>query len=187
MIRAATRVVACRVPATGRIGSSVSSLLTTAVAALVGALLFDRLGVPAGALLGAMVAVALVNTVGDLGPVAELPASARFLSYAALGWLVGEGVTRDTLAQLRRAALPVLVVVAVLLVVGLALGWALARLGVMDPATAYLATSPGALTQMAAVAKVTGADAALVTTVHTTRIVVLLVLAPVIGRLSGTT
>lgn len=161
------------------------SLLTTAVVALAGAALFEWIGVPAGALLGAVVAVALLNTVGDLGPAVELPATGRFLSYAALGWLVGGGVTRETLAVLGRAIVPVTVIVGLLLVVGLGLGWVLSRVAGMDQATAYLATSPGALTQMAAVANATGADAALVTTVHTARVVVLLVLAPVIGRLAG--
>lgn len=162
------------------------SLLVTALAALAGAALFEWLGVPAGALLGAVVAVALLNTVSDLGPAAALPGPARFLAYALLGWLVGGGVTRDTLRSLGRAALPVTVIVVALLVVGLVLGWVLARTGVMDPATAYLATSPGALSQMAAVANATGADAALVTSVHTARVVVLIVLAPLIGRLAGT-
>ena len=161
-----------------------SQLLTTAVAALLGAALLERLGVPAGSLLGAVVGVALLNVVGDLGPATELPESGRFLAYAALGWLVGQGVTRGTLATLRVALLPMVAIIGVLLLVGLALGWVLARAGVMDPATAYLATSPGALSQMTAVAQSVGADAALVTSVHTARVVVLLVAAPLIGRLA---
>lgn len=162
------------------------SLLTTAAAALVGAAIFERLGVPAGALLGAVVAVALLNTVGSLGPAAQLPRAAEFLAYAALGWVVGQGVTRETLAQVGRSIGPVAAVVVALLLGGLALGWLLVRFEVMDPATSYLATSPGALSQMTAVAASIGADATLVTTVHTVRVIVLLLLAPLLGRLAGT-
>lgn len=160
-------------------------MLTTALAALLGAALFERLGVPAGALLGSVVGVALLNTVTQLGPATDLPGPARFLAYAALGWLVGQGVTRATLAQVGRSFVPVVAVVVALLLFGLLLGWVLVRLDVMDPATSYLATSPGALSQMAAVAASVGADATLVTTVHTIRVVVLLLLAPLLGRLAG--
>lgn len=160
-------------------------LLQTALAALVGAAVLDRLGVPAGALLGAVAGVAALNLVGELGPAVELPDAARFLAYAALGWLVGQGVTSETLAEVRASIVPVAVVVVALLLFGLLLGWGLVRLDVMDPATSYLATSPGALSQMAAVAASVDANATLVTTVHTIRVVVLLLLAPLLGRLAG--
>lgn len=162
-----------------------SNLLTTAAAALVGGSLLHLLRVPAGGLLGAMLAVGLLNVVGtEALAAATLPPPLRFASFVALGWFVGQGFTRETVATLRRSLLPILVVVVALLVFGAALGWVLIRLGVLDPATAYLATSPGALSQMSAVAATVGADATLVVTVHTVRVIVLIIAAPLIGRLA---
>lgn len=160
-------------------------LLTTAAAALIGALLFEGLKVPAGALLGAVVGVALLNTVGSLGPASELPDAARFLAYAGLGWLVGQGVTRTTVTELRERLGLISIVVVVLVLVGLALGWALAHFGAMDPRTAYLAASPGALSQMSAVAASLDANVTTVMTVHTIRVVALILLSPLIGRLAA--
>lgn len=161
------------------------SLLPTVLAALVGAAVFERLGVPAGALLGAVVGVAALNLVGSLPTAAELPAAGRFLAYAGVGWLIGQGVTSETVRTLGRSLLPITLVVGALLAFGVGLGWLLVQLGVMDPATAYLAASPGALSQMAAVSASVGADAGLVVAVHTLRVVLLLVAAPFIGRLAG--
>lgn len=160
------------------------SLLTTAAAALVGAVIFEWLEVPAGALLGAVVGVALLNTVGSLGPASELPDAARFFAYAGLGWLVGQGVTRATVAELRESLGLISMVVVALVLVGLALGWVLAHFGVMDQRTAYLAASPGALSQMSAVAVSLDANVTTVVTVHTIRVVALILLSPLIGRLA---
>ena len=48
--------------------------------------------------------------------------------------------------------------------------------------TAFLASSPGALSQMAVLSKETGGDTLLVVAVHTIRVIAVLVVAPVIAR-----
>lgn len=157
------------------------NLVTTLVAALAGAALFEALRVPAGALIGAMVAVTLVNVT----PVAmaELPGAAKFLSFAAIGWLIGQGITREVLRSLVSRAGLIGVAVGLLLLFGGAVAFVLVRLGLLDPATAFLATSPGGLSQMAALSAAVGADAALVATLHIVRVLAVIVLAPVVLKL----
>ena len=156
------------------------SILQTAVIALAGAALFDRLGVPAGSLLGALVAVAAFNLLGR--DAVAPPEAIQFLALGALGWGIGAGITPETLTTLRRAALPLtLMVVALLGFAGL-LAFVVTRLGIMDGTTAFLAASPGALSQMSGLARAVGADAALVVAVHTTRVVALVIVAPVVAR-----
>lgn len=116
---------------------------------------------------------------------ATLPEAARFVAYAALGWLIAEGVTRETISTLVRSVLPISLVVLALVAAGVLLGWLLVRFGIMDPATAYLATSPGALSQMGALGVAVGADASMVVVVHTVRVVLLVALAPIVARLAG--
>lgn len=113
----------------------------------------------------------------------RLPDPARFLAFAALGWLVGQAFTRETIRVLSRSLVPIVGAVVALLVFSAVLGLLLTRVAGLDPATSYLATSPGALSQMSAIAASVGADASVVVTVHTLRVVSLMVVAPWIGRL----
>lgn len=160
-------------------------LLTTITAALAGAALFELLRVPAGALIGAMVAVTLLN----LAPtaVSELPSPARFLTFAAVGWLIGQGITGDVLHSLVSNIHLIWITVVLLLVFGGLLAFVLVRLGLLDPATAFLATSPGGLAQMSALSAAVDADASVVATLHILRVVSVIAIAPLVLRfLPGT-
>lgn len=156
-------------------------LISTAAVALAGAWLFERLRVPAGAMLGAMIAVAALNLSSRAG-VADLPGLAEFFAFAALGWSIGTGFTPETLAGLRAATVPVLLIVGLLIGAGALFGWGLSVLTDIDPVTAFLAASPGALSQMVAVSAATGADSLLVVTVHTVRLFAVLVVSPFVVR-----
>lgn len=150
------------------------------LAAVAAALLFDRLRVPAGALFGAMVAAVALNLGGMA--VAETPEWLRFASYAVLGWILGSQITRDTLVTLRAALVPVAVIVVSLLVAGALVAIGL-RLAGIDAATAFLAASPGGISQMAAISVEIGANAPLVVTAHLVRVAVVIATAPFIVRL----
>jgi membrane AbrB-like protein len=157
------------------------NIVATAAVAVAGGALFERMNVPAGAMVGAMVATAAVNVAGS--QVALVPGWARFLAFVLLGWAIGEAVTRGTLAELGRSALPLLFIVAALLVVGGALAAIAVAAGWMDSTTAFLAASPGALSQMSALAAAMGANAPLVAAVHTVRVVAIILVAPVVARM----
>lgn len=154
----------------------------TLLAALAGAYVFERLRVPAGSLLGAAVVVAAVNLVGVV-EVPALPGNVRFVAFAVLGWLVGQSIDRDSLSELR-ASLPVVGATVVFLVVaGGLLAVLLTRWGGVDQGTAYLATSPGALSQMVALSEEARADTLLVVTVHTARLVAVILVSPIVTRI----
>lgn len=162
----------------GREGT-LMSLAATAVAALAGALLFQQLNVPAGALLGSMVGVAALNL--GLSTTVTVPSWASFAAYVVLGWSIGQGVTRKTVGSIADSFVPIMLTVVVLLTVGGLLAWALVSWGRFDPVTAYLAASPGALSQMVALSKEMGASSLIVVTVHTVRMLTVLVAAPLIA------
>lgn len=154
-------------------------IVRTVLAALVGAWIFERLKVPAGALIGAMAAVAAVNLAGS--STFPLPEWVRFLSFAALGWLLGQGFTRETLVSLKEAALPITVIVVSLLTATVLITLVLRALGV-DLATAFLASSPGGISQMGAIAADLGADAPVVVTAHLMRVITVVVIAPLVAK-----
>lgn len=151
----------------------------TVVVVGVGALIFDRLKVPAGALIGGMVAaIALSLSPIEIHP---MPGWFRFVAYAGLGWLLGEQFTRDTLSTLREAFWPVVVVVATLILTGVALTFLLRLMGV-DTATAFLSSSPAGITQMAALSADVGANSAIVVATHLVRVILIVSAAPFVAR-----
>lgn len=154
-------------------------VVRTVVVVMVGAYVFERLRIPAGALIGAMVAAAALNLSSvDLPP---LPDWVRFASFAAIGWLLGAQFTRDTLTNLRSSLAPIAVVVVTLVATGVVLALVLQRLGI-DAPTAYLASTPAGISQMAAMSIDVGADAALVVSTHLVRVITVVTITPFIVR-----
>ncbi len=155
--------------------------VATIVVVIVFALIFDRLEVPAGSLLGAGLGAALMNLVG--GGVTEGPDSVVTAAFIVLGWKIGQSVTGEALSELGSQLPAILGIVVFLVAAGGVAAWALVGLGVLDTQTAYLATSPGALSQMSALAADGSADGLFVVTVHTVRVLVVVLVAPLVVRL----
>jgi membrane AbrB-like protein len=103
-----------------------------------------------------------------------------------IGWDLGTKFSKDLLSAVTKNLLPLVLVVAAFLVMGWVLAWILWKLGLMDPVTAILATSPGGLVQMGALTSEMEANAALVVGVHLLRIVSVLFSAPLVSRLAST-
>lgn len=154
-------------------------LVRSLVAATAVGLLFERLGIPAGSLIGAMVGVAAVNLAGyeTVGSGSGL----RIAAFVVIGWELGSQVTSETLETVRRAAGPIFVVVAGLLVASGVLTLIL-RLAGVDAVTAFLAASPGGLSQMVALSTEFGANAVIVSIVHLIRIITVVLTAPLVAR-----
>ncbi len=161
-------------------------LLVTLLAVLLGASLFERLHVPAGALLGGALGAGLINTLVPQG-VANVTPPVRFVAFAILGWSIGSTISRESLTALRSHALLLGTAIVVLLAFSGLLAVVLTHVGGLDPMTSYLATSPGALSQMTVMAGDLGADPLIVISVHTTRVIIVLLSAPIVTRLLQST
>ncbi|MGR6965351.1 AbrB family transcriptional regulator [Geodermatophilus sp. URMC 61] len=149
-------------------------MATTLVAALAGAALATLLKLPAAPLLGAMVGVAVVKLSSEL--TFEIPGAGRWVVYVAVGWLLGQTVTKDALTVLKDNAGAVLLCVALFLLFGLALAWGLWRFTDLDVHTALLATAPGGIAQMGALSAEAKVNVPLVLSVHVLRITSVIVL-----------
>ncbi len=115
---------------------------TLAVAAI-GAVTGRLLRIPAGIFLVPFIAGTVLSTTGYL--TIELPEWLLALSYAMLGWNIGLGFTRPILAHARRALLPIVVSILVLMAFSGFLAFLLTQFAGVDALTAYLATSPGGM------------------------------------------
>lgn len=159
-------------------------LVGSIVLAVGAAYLLDLFNFPAGALIGAMVAVAVLKLSGVAVP--EMPGTLRFAALVVIGWDLGTKFNRELLGTVTNNMVPLVLVVGAFLVMGWVLAWVLWRFGLMDPATAVLATSPGGLVQMGALTSEMEANAALVVGFHLLRIVSVLLSAPLVSRLAAT-
>lgn len=129
-------------------------VLTLAVGAA-GGWTAERVGFPAGALLGATLPV---SAVALSGRVMEIPAWLRNLAFAGIGCSLGAGFTPDFLSNVGRWPLSLAMLCAGMLVILACCAWVLVRFFGFAPRGAVLSTSPGALSYTIALAVGGGID-----------------------------
>ncbi len=153
---------------------------TLAIAA-VGAAIGWRLRIPAGALLVPMALGAALHMTGMV--VITLPIGLLGIAYAAIGWYIGLGFTREVMLYALRA-IPQLVLATALLIGLCALSaWLLTGLLHTDALTAYLATSPGGLDSIAIIAIGSHADIPFVLALQALRFFAVILAGPQIAKL----
>jgi membrane AbrB-like protein len=152
----------------------------TLALATLGPLLAHKLHIRSGAFLIPLVAGLLLTHLGWF--VIELPPWLLILSFAAVGWSVGLRFTRPLLIHATKAFPRVLACTVALIVLCGVLAGVLVIVANVDPLTAYLATSPGGVESVAIIAASSKVDVPFVMAMQTTRLLALIVLAPVLMR-----
>jgi membrane AbrB-like protein len=156
-------------------------LIETLAIAVAGALIAQRLLVPAGALLVPLLLATVLHTTGVVE--ITLPPWLLEIIYAVVGWYVGLGFTREVVIYALRA-IPRLLLATIMLIGLCALSaWMLTRLLHIDPLTAYLATSPGGLDSVAIIAIGSHVDIPFVMAVQTLRLFIVILTGPRIAKL----
>ena len=166
--------------AVGTFGDPLDWVLTAALAAA-GAVAGVRARVTAGVLLVPLLLTGALVLTGALGDFA-VPPLLNQTAFSLIGLRVGLSFTMRTVRLLGRVTVPVLGMIALLLVASFGLAVLLAA---TTPATlldAYLATTPGGLYAVLAVAFSAGANTTFIVAVQTLRIVAMVLLAPVAVR-----
>lgn len=159
----------------------VADVAFVAVSLALGLLLALVVPVSTMSLLGPLLVSSVLAAGGWLGPV-SVPTVLEWAAFLLIGVQVGLRFTRTSLASIARMMPAVLGLVTALVVATAGLGVVLARLTPADPLTAYLATTPGGLFAVLAVAADTGADVTYVMAVQLLRLLVILALLPVLAR-----
>jgi membrane AbrB-like protein len=148
----------------------------TLTLALLGAGLFQILGLPLPFLFGPMTACLLVALAGvQLKGMGTVSTAARTI----MGVAIGASITPEIVGrvpQLLGSVALVPVYVALIGVVGVPF---FRRLG-YDPATAWYAAMPGGLPDMVAFGKEAGGDARALALIHATRMLIIVTVAPII-------
>ncbi len=142
------------------------------------------LGVPAGGIVGSMVAVGTFQTLGMR--LRGLPPVGVVVAQIGLGAMLGLNFDPSMPAQFVSMIAPVLLLTMLLLLAGLILGYIMHRVFKWDLTTCLLSTAAAGLTQMGVIALEMDADPVKVSMLHLVRIVaIILFLPPVIALIVG--
>lgn len=150
-------------------------------AAVVGWQVAARIGLFGAAIIGPLVVAAALSLGGLLHY--RPPAEAILLAQFFIGLSIGVNYAGVTLAEVRRDVAAGALYCLILGAIALAFAEAVSLLGLAPPLDAFLAFAPGGQAEMAILAIVAGADLAYVVTHHLTRIVLIIMAAPLIARL----
>lgn len=146
---------------------------------IVGLLVGRVVRVPAGDLLGPMVVTAAVAIWGGV-PAPALPGVVVAVAYVVIGWTATLGFTRAALGTVVRVLPLSLGLVFVLMVVSAVAGVWLARLAGLPDLDGYLATTPGGMMAVLAVAAASGGNVTFITGVQAVRLFLMLALTPLL-------
>lgn len=137
-----------------------TNLLLTLAVGITGGFVFVKLRIPGGALLGSLLAAAVLHLqVVSLPPT---PSWVQISAQIAIGTMVGASIRREPLQRLLHRAPAILTTVAMVLTLSLFAGVLLVALTPFDLSTMLLATIPGGAADITAAALDLGENAAVV-------------------------
>ena len=142
-------------------------LITIAVA-FAGGTIAIRLKIPAGGLIGGMLAVAVLNV---LAGKCLMYSEVKIAVQICLGSMSGSRVGRKELAEMRRLILPILLMFCVCLMLNVLFGVVVLKTTSMNIQTALLSITPGGATDMIFVAADIGADTGMVGIMQSLRMI----------------
>lgn len=156
------------------------SMLATFAVGAAGGWLAYWAGVPAGALVGSMIAVGALRLLG--APLREVPMRFRRGAMVVVGILLGAAFNwRDLM--LTRLLLPAVVLTLLLAGLSALTAWIVVRRTGWTWTAAIMATAPAGMTEISLSADTMGLDGAVIATLHLIRVATVIGLAPWIVRL----
>jgi len=145
-----------------------------------GGALFFWMSMPLAWMLGSMVFVT-ISSLSGLDPF--MSKKFRAVMVTILGVFLGSAFSPEVIERAGQWALA-LGILAVFIVIGSAAGYVfLRRVGGLDPVTAYFASAPGGLSEMAIASEEGGGDVRQVSLIHTIRVMTIIMVIPFWFRL----
>ncbi|MCR1898830.1 AbrB family transcriptional regulator [Irregularibacter muris] len=154
-------------------------LMLTLLAAGAGGLLGIKLKIPAGAMIGSMFAVALLNIFTDKG---YIPGNFKLVAQMVIGGLIGLRFTKESFYELRELIFPTIILVIGLTTLCVITGYIVYRFTDLDLVTALFSTAPGGLADTTIIAEAYGADVKKVALMHLMRLITVITLLPLVIR-----
>lgn len=151
------------------------SIIITLIVALIGGFIALRLKVPAGAMIGSMLFVALLNLTTGL---AFMPREVKIFTQIIAGLFIGTNIRRNDVLALRSMIKPAIITVFLILCFSLGMGMVLHKISGYDFVTAMFASAPGGIVDMTLISYDMGADTSVVSVLQLVRLISVISLFP---------
>ena len=150
--------------------------------AFAGGVTFTLLGIPAGAILGSIFAIALLNLATDG---ACYPPILKPMVQIFAGCYIGSKVTFQTLMEGSVLLLPALILLVELFVMAFLTAFVLHKVCHLNWGTALFSATPGGITEMGLISDELGLETPKIVLMHTFRILAVLGVLPLIAQYLG--
>jgi len=151
------------------------NLILTIAIAFLGSVIFYKLRIPAGALIGAIVFCAAFNILTNMG---EFPFFMKTVLQAIAGAFIGQRVTHKDLAELRHTLSAGLIMFFSMVIYTVLVGLLLNKVTQLDFATSLVSAMPAGLSDIAVISSDLGANSTQATVVQTVRTLFAIILLP---------
>ena len=147
----------------------------TAGVAILGGWIALKLRVPAGALIGAMLATTALNIVFEM---AYMPAGMKFFTQVVTGVYIGAKISRSNLHNLKAILKPALLLLCIMLTFAVCMGMLIYSLSDLSVPTALFAMAPAGITDMTLASMDFQAESSVVALIQTLRVIFTTALLP---------
>lgn len=147
------------------------------IIALIGGFIGSRTKIPAGTLIGAMIAVGIINLL-DFKP--EMPKYCCIIAQSILGGSLGLLITKDLLMELKNYLAPSLMVVILLSIFGAIVGIIVSKVSGIDLQTSLFGSVPGGMQEMIILSESYNVDHIAIVVMQTIRRILIVVIYPLI-------
>lgn len=161
-------------------GDILDKIFYTLLIAALGGFIGIKAKIPAGALVGAMISVAIYNIYTGRG---EIPYNFKLLSQIVVGGMIGLNFTMDSIQQIKKIIIPSIILVIGLTLFSLILGLLIHKITGVDLITALFSSAPGGITDMTLISEAYGADITKVALLHLMRLVTVITIMPLAIKL----
>lgn len=155
-------------------------ILLLIAAGSLGGWLFEKAGLPGGAIVGSMLGTGLLAVCFEQG--VHLPPSAGMVIQIVLGISLGLTFDRSFFTVAAKILPLAIASTLILLTVAVLMAICAHKLGIVDFATAVFGFSPGGMSGMSVLAQSEGHQTSVVAFLHIVRIFTLFIVVPYLGR-----
>ena len=155
-------------------------MLVTIAAAVAGGLIFMRLKITGGALLGSILFVAVLNILTEQ---AFFPPQFMVMAKITTGAYIGASIRKKDVHELRFIVLPTIFMLVTMTAYNIITGFGMQFIGNIKLSTALFATAPGGIMEMTLIGSEMGAEGSIVAAVQICRLVTIVMFSPLLLRL----
>ncbi len=155
-------------------------MVVSSMVAIAGGYVFNHINFPAGAIVGAIFSIILLNLVTDK---AAYPSYLKTAVQLLAGCYIGSKMTSQFLSEIPTLAIPLVVLILELFFMAFVTAYIIHKLTKLNFATALFSSTPGGITEMSIISEEMGLDTPKIVLMHTCRIIAVLSILPSLVRI----